>query len=78
MTLFRDELSQLRNGLIGGAVPVYRFRVGERVHMLGTPPEVSLHGKVLARRRHFGKTGYKVKWEIGGEIWSFDEELEAA
>lgn len=85
MTLFNDELSQVRNGLARSTDekapertamdPEYRYQVGNRVELCNVTV-VDLKGIVSGRELRQGEPWYEVLWDHGQETWINEDGLE--
>ena len=74
MTMFDDELSQLRNGLRGYLPAGFRFQVGRRVRYEGLP-QLLRAGRIIARKGTRGIYWYRVVWDKGGVSWMYEDDL---
>lgn len=75
MTLYNDELSQLRNGLISQLDPPFRFHIGDRV-ALRLSARTALGGYVVFRARRDRVLYYRVRWDVGQCSWAQEQVLE--
>ncbi len=74
MTLYRDELSQLRNGLTSTLEVHFRFPVGYRVK-LAVSERFTARGQIKARALNEWGNCYGVRWDLGCFTWVDEEDL---
>jgi hypothetical protein len=75
MTLYNDDLSKLRNGLIGSTGYVFRFKIGDRVEMW-ISDRIAIRGRVQDRAVRGTVNCYHVRWDVGRSMWIAEEDLQ--